>query len=337
MEIVYPEGTKIDETVPENVRHLYQRFYIGPINRGFGHTLGNSLRRILLSSMEGCAIVGLKIDGVPHEFSTIKGVRDDVVLLILHLKRVRLKIKGNKNFVRAEIKVDNTKSDEPYIVKGSDIQGPVEVMNPDQYITEVMPKHKFQCELFVGKGRGYVPAERVSTMFEMPAGTIPIDAIFNPIVKVNYEVRKAMYKDRVDFDELVLDIWSDGVITPQEAYDEAIDILREYLEGLKNYVERAEYEQHKREIKISTLEEFLSRSVEDLNLPRKAADILLSYNIKTVRELVKMTDKDLLSFPSLGRRSLREIREVLNRAGLRLGMTDEEIQKTIEEEKKKPR
>lgn len=337
MEIVYPEGTKIDETVPENIRHLYQRFYIGPINRGFGHTLGNSLRRILLSSMEGYAIVGLKIEDVPHEFSTIKGVRDDVVLIILHLKRIRLKIKGNKNFVRAEIKVDNTKSDEPYRIKGSDIQGPVEVMNPDQYITEVMPKHKFHCELFIAKGRGYVPAERVSTMFEMPVGTIPIDAIFNPIVKVNYEVRKALYKDRVDFDELVLDIWSDGAITPQEAYDEAIDILMEYLEGLKKYVERAEYEQHKREIKVSTLEEFLSRSVEDLNLPRKAADILLSYNIKTVRELVKMTDKDLLSFPSLGRRSLREIREVLNRAGLRLGMTDEEIQQAIEEEKKKPR
>lgn len=335
MDIVYPEGTKIDETVPENVRHLYQRFYIGPINRGFGHTLGNSLRRVLLSSMEGYAIIALKIDGVPHEFSTIEGVRDDVALLILHLKKVRLKIKGNKSLVRAEIKVDNSKSQTSYIIKASDIQGPVEVINPDQYITELMPKGKFNCEIFVAKGRGYIPAERIGSVFELPAGAIPIDAIFNPIVKVNYEVRKTLYKDRVDFDELVLDIWSDGTITPQEAYEESIEILTDYLEGLKNYIERAEYEMHKREIKVSTLEEFLSRNVEELNLPRKAADILLSYNIRTVRELVKMTDKELLSFPSLGRRSLREIREVLNRAGLRLGMTDEDIQQLIEAEKKK--
>ncbi|MCS7212683.1 MAG: DNA-directed RNA polymerase subunit alpha [Candidatus Calescibacterium sp.] len=335
MDIVYPEGTKIDETVPENVRHLYQRFYIGPINRGFGHTLGNSLRRVLLSSMEGYAIIALKIDGVPHEFSTIEGVRDDVALLILHLKKVRLKIKGNKSLVRAEIKVDNSKSQTSYIIKASDIQGPVEVINPDQYITELMPKYKFNCEIFVAKGRGYIPAERIGSIFELPAGAIPIDAIFNPIVKVNYEVRKTLYKDRVDYDELVLDIWSDGTITPQEAYEESIEILTDYLEGLKNYIERAEYEMHKREIKVSTLEEFLSRNVEELNLPRKAADILLSYNIKTVRELVKMTDKELLSFPSLGRRSLREIREVLNRAGLRLGMTDEDIQQLIEAEKKR--
>lgn len=334
MDIVFPEGTKIDETVPENVRHLYQRFYIGPINRGFGHTIGNAIRRVLLSSMEGYAIVGLKIEGVPHEFTSVEGVRDDITLIILHLKKVRLKIKGDKDFVRAEIKVDNTKSQEPYVIKAEDIKGPVEIMNPDQYITELMPKYKFQCELFVARGRGYLPAERVQTTFDLPAGTIAIDAIFNPIVKVNYEVRNVLYKDRVDFDELVLDIWSDGTLTPQEAYEEAIDILVEYLESLKSYVERAEYEMQKKEVKVSTIEEFLSRSVEELNLPRKAADILMSYNIKTVRELVKMTDKELLSFPSLGRRSLREIREVLNRAGLRLGMTDEEIQKIIEEERK---
>lgn len=337
MELVYPEGTKIDETVPENVRHLYQRFYIGPISRGFGYTIGNALRRVLLSSMEGFAIIGLKIAGVPHEFSAIEGVRDDVSILILHLKKVRVKIKGTKDLVRAEIRVDNTKSHDSYVIRASDIQGPLEIMNPDQYITELMPKYKFHCELFVARGRGYVPAERIAAMFELPADAIPIDAIFNPIVKVNYEVRKTLYKDRVDYDELVIDIWSDGTITPQQAYEESIDILMEHLEGLKTYMERAEYEQQKREIKISTIEELLSRSVEELNLPRKAADILLSYKIKTVRDLVKMTDKELLSFPSLGRRSLREIREVLSRAGLRLGMTDDEIQKLIEEERKKPK
>ncbi len=335
MDIIFPEGTKIDETVPEKVRTLYQRFYIGPMERGFGHTIGNSLRRILLSSMEGAAIVGIKVDGVPHEFSSIEGVRDDITIIILHLKRTRLKIKGGKDFVKAEIKVDNTKENSTRVVTAADIQGPVDVANPEQYITEVMPKHKFRCELFVARGRGYMPAEKVQSTFNLPAGTIPIDAIFNPIVKVNYEVRNVLYEERADYDELVLDIWSDGTITPQEAYEESIDILMEYFGSLKTYVERREYEKQKKDIKVSSIEEFLKRSVEDLTLPRKATDVLMKHNIKYVHELVKRTEKELLALPNLGRRSLREIRDVLSRAGLNLGMSEEEIQKAIEEEKKK--
>ena len=334
-ELVFPEGTKIDETVPENARRMYQRFYIGPLAKGFGHTIGNSLRRVLLSSVEGDAIVGIKIEGIPHEFSAIEGVRDDVVAIVLHLKRVRLKIKGNKDLVRAEIKVDNTKSEHSKIVTAGDIQGPVEIVNQNQYITEVMPKYKFHCELFVGRGRGYVPADRIQSMFEFPAGTIPVDAIFNPIVKVNYEVRNTIYQDRADYDELVLDIWSDGTKTPQEAYEEAIDILLEHLEALKTYVERGKYEREKKDIKVSNIEKFLERDVQDLNLPRKTYEILKMHNINTVYELVKKTEKDLLALPNLGRRSLKEIMEALARAGLELGMTDEQIQKVIEEEKKR--
>jgi DNA-directed RNA polymerase subunit alpha len=334
VEFVFPEGTKIDETVPEKARRMYQRFYIGPLERGFGYTLGNSLRRVLLSSMEGSAIVGVKIDDVPHEFSSIEGVRDDVAMIILYLKRVRLKIIGDKDFVRAEIKVDNTKGDAPKVVRAGDIQGSVEVENKDQYITEVMPKYKFRCELFIAKGRGYVPAERVQFMFDLPAGTIPIDAIFNPIVKVNYEVRTTMYQERADYDELVLDIWSDGTITPQEAYEKSIDLLIEHFEALKNYVERGKYERERKDIKVSTIEELLKRDIEDLNLPRKAYEVLKSHNINTVYDLVKKTEKDLLALPNLGRRSLKEIRETLLRANLDLGMTDEQIQQKIMEEKK---
>jgi DNA-directed RNA polymerase subunit alpha len=172
-------------------------------------------------------------------------------------------------------------------------------------------------------------------MFEFPAGTIPVDAIFNPIVKVNYEVRNTIYQDRADYDELVLDIWSDGTKTPQEAYEEAIDILLEHLEALKTYVERGKYERERKDIKVSNIEKFLERDVQDLNLPRKTYEILKMHNINTVYELVKKTEKDLLALPNLGRRSLKEIMEALARAGLELGMTDEQIQKVIEEEKKR--
>ncbi|MFZ8804667.1 MAG: DNA-directed RNA polymerase subunit alpha [Candidatus Calescibacterium sp.] len=333
-EFVFPEGTKIDETVPEKARRLYQRFYIGPLERGFGHTIGNSLRRVLLSSIEGDAIVGVKIEGVPHEFSSIEGTRDDVTMIILHLKRVRLKIKGNKDFVRAEIKVDNTKSDSPKIVTAADIDGPVEVANPNQYITEVMPKYKFHCELFIGRGRGYVPADRVQSSFQFPAGTIPIDAIFNPIVKVNYEVRNTMYEERADYDELVIDIWSDGTKTPQEAYEESIDILIEHFRSLRNYVERGKYEKERKDIRVSNIEEFIKRDVQDMNLPRKTYEVLKMHGINTVYDVLKKTEKELLALPNLGRRSLKEIKEALARAGLELGMTDEQIQKAIEEEKK---
>ena len=332
-ELVFPEGTKIDETVPEAKRSIYQRFYIGPMERGYGHTIGNSLRRVLLSSMEGASIIGLKIEGVPHEFSSIEGIRDDVALIILHLKKVRLKIKGDKDLVKAEIKVDNSKGNSPRIVRAGDISGPVEIVNKEQYITEVMPKHKFHCELFVGRGRGYIPAERVQGMFDLPAGVIPIDGLFNPIVKVNYEVRNTLYEERTDYDELVIDIWSDGTITPKEAYEQAIDILMEHLEALKSYTERGEYERQRKDIKVSSIEELLKRDIEDLNLSKKALEVLKSHGIEKVRELVKKGEKELLALPNFGRRSLREVKDTLRRAGLNLGMTDDDIEKAIEEEK----
>ncbi len=335
MDMVFPAGTKIDETVPESARKMYQRFYIGPLERGFGHTLGNSLRRILLSSIEGAAIIAIRIEGVEHEFSSIEGVRDDVTMIILHLKRVRAKIKGSKDLIRAEIKVDNTKSNSPYIVKASDISGPVEITNPEQYITEVAPGYKFKSELFIARGRGYVPAEKIRDIYELPADVITMDGIFNPIVKVNYEVRKVLYRNRADYDELVLDIWSDGTTTPQEAYEESIDIITDYFESLKRYLERREYEEMKKDIKVSNIAEFLQRSIEELDLPRKTIEVLQSHNLIYVHQIIKKSEKELLSLPNLGRRSIREIKELLNRAKLRLGMTDEEIAKLEEEKKNK--
>ena len=334
--ILFPEATKLDDTVPEDRRQFYMRFYIGPIQKGFGHTLGNSLRRVLLSSIEGSAIVGVRIPGISHEFESIEGVKEEVTQIILALKKIRLKLKSSEPLAWCKISVENKSKDSSLIVTAGDIEGPVEIVNPAQYIAELAPEAKLTCDLAVAKGRGYVAAETIKQEFDLPADVIPIDGIFNPIIKVNYEVRRAMHGGRADYDELVLDVWTDGTIDPISAYEEAIDILQEFYNRLLNYKERGEVERRKEEIKVG-LEELLKKDIVELNIAQKVVDILKKHGITTVEQLIRKTDKELLALENFGRRSLREVKEALKNAGLTLGMTDEDIQKAIEESKREGR
>src|SRR5512140_1598109 len=302
------------EAEDKNLTATYGKFVGEPFERGFGITVGNSLRRILLSSLQGSAISAVKIKGVLHEFSTLPGVREDVTDLILNLKEVRLKLNdGLQDTARIEAKGEG-------IVKAGDIKaGPnVEILNPDLHIATLSKEGKLDVELTIKVGRGYVPAERNKDE-DAPVGTIPIDAIFSPIRKVNYTITNARVGQRTDYDKLNLEVWTDGSVRPDDAIAYAARILQDQLSIFVNFEETPEAAETP-EQRHPSLNENLFRSVAELELSVRSANCLQNAGIKYIGELVQKSEAEMLKTKNFGRKSLNEIKEILREMGLDFGM-----------------
>jgi DNA-directed RNA polymerase subunit alpha len=313
-DLIRPKRLEVEK---ETLTPFYAKFVAEPFERGFGITIGNSLRRILLSSLQGAAITSVKIDGVLHEFSTVPGVKEDVTEMILNLKEVRLKLhtEGPKTI--------RVKAEGPKILKAGDIQtgDAVEILNPDHYVATLSRDSKLSIEMTVKMGRGYVPAER-NKEESQPIGTLPMDAIFSPIKKVNYTVTNARVGQITDYDKLTLEVWTDGSLNPEEAVAHAAKILKDQLSIFITFEEAEEEEEESVEEHVETekLNENLFRSVDELELSVRSANCLKHANIKLIGDLVQKTEAEILATKNFGRKSLNEIKEILAEMGLGLGM-----------------
>ena len=312
-DLIQPKHLKFEK---ETFSNTYGKFYAEPFERGFGTTIGNSLRRILLSSLQGAAITAVKADGVLHEFSSIPGVSEDMTEIILNLKGVKLKLhSGTEKTVRIKHKGAGE-------VKAGDIvhDDTVEIMNPDHHIATVGKDGKLEMELFVRQGRSYVPAERNRTE-DLPVDAIAIDALFSPILKVNHTVSNARVGQRTDYDRLNIEVWTDGSVKPDDAIAYAAKIMKEQMTIFVNFdeslVEPDEDEDAEQEEKLN---ENLIRGVEELELSVRSANCLKNAEIRYIGDLVQRTEADMLKTKNFGRKSLNEIKEILVDMGLGLGM-----------------
>jgi DNA-directed RNA polymerase subunit alpha len=320
-DLIKPKGLEVEE---KNLTPTYGKFVGEPFERGFGVTVGNSLRRVLLSSLQGAAISAVRIKGVLHEFSTIPGVREDVTDIVLNLKEIRLKLHdGTQETARIEAKGEGE-------VKAGDIKaGPnVEILNPDLHIATLSKEGKLDMELTIKVGRGYVPAERNKDE-NAAVGTIPIDAIFSPIRKVNYTVTNARVGQRTDYDRLNMEVWTDGSVRPDDAVAFAARILQDQLAIFVNFEETAETAEAAEE-RHPSLNENLFRSVAELELSVRSANCLQNAGIKYIGELVQKTEAEMLKTKNFGRKSLNEIKEILREMGLDFGMRIENFPPRVE-------
>jgi len=316
IEVIKPDKLEIEE---DSHTPFYGKFICKPLEKGFGITIGNALRRVLLSSIPGAAIVSVKIDGIFHEFSTIPGVLEDVTEIILNLKQVRLKLYSESP---CTVRIEKEGEGE---VKAGDIitGGLVEVMNPNHHIATLTKDGRLRMEMVVKMGKGYVPAER-NVEEEQPIGVIPIDAIFSPVKKVNFVVRNTRVGQITDYDKLILEVWTDGTITPEDAIAEGAKILREQLDifirGKEDEREEEVEQKAEGEEEDLSLNEDLYKSVDELELSVRALNCLKNANIFTIGELVQKSDSEMLKTKNFGRKSLNEIKTVLAQMGLGLGM-----------------
>ena len=299
----------------------YAKFVAEPFETGYGHTVGNSLRRVLLSSLEGAAITSVKIDGAMHEFTTIDGVVEDVTDLVLNLKKV--KFKAHNREPQALMISVNKDGD----ITAADIQvnQNVELVNPKQHICTLDRKKKFEMEMEVKIGRGFLPAEENKKQ-DQPIGVIPIDSIFSPVTRVRYAVENARVGQRTDYDRLILEIWTDGRISPDDALTQASAILQHHLDVFVGYDKNAvEFEQAeaKQDDERAKLKKLLNMSVNEIELSVRAANCLNNANITTVGQLAMKTEQEMLKYRNFGKKSLNEIKDKLAALGLTLGMTFE--------------
>jgi DNA-directed RNA polymerase subunit alpha len=310
-ELIKPKRLEIETNERPDT---YGKFVCEPLERGFGITLGNALRRVLLSSLQGSAITSVKIDGVLHEFSTIPGVLEDVTDVILNLKEVRFKMQTEGPVVLV------LEKDGEGEVASRDIQGTslVDVLNPDQHVCTLAKDAKLRMELTVKQGKGYMPADRNADE-NQPIGTIPIDAIFSPIRKVSYAVTQARVGQITDYDKLTMEIWTDGSIRPEDALAYAAKILKDQLTIFINFEEEAETLEE--EIRVEpAFNENLFRSVDELELSVRSANCLKNADIRYIGELVQKSESEMLKTKNFGRKSLNEIKEILSEMGLSLGI-----------------
>jgi DNA-directed RNA polymerase subunit alpha len=306
----------------EKETDTYGKFVGEPLERGFGITLGNSLRRVLLSSLQGAAITAAKIDGALHEFTSIPDVTEDVTDIVLNLKEVRLRMHVA---LEKTLVIDVTAGpDAPREVRAGDIRvdHDISILNPEQHVATVAPGGRIRAELTCKRGRGYVPAERGEGV-SLAVGTIPIDAIYSPIRKVNYGVTNARVGQRTDYDKLTLEVWTDGSVTPSDAVSYAAMILKDQLSifvGELDEEEAAPSVEHRIDIPQAEFNEHLLRTVDELELSVRSANCLQAANIKFIGDLVQKTEAEMLKTKNFGRKSLKEIKEVLAGMGLALGM-----------------
>lgn len=318
-----PEGVHVEE-----VSDSEGQFVMGPLERGYGVTIGNALRRVLLSSLRGLAITAVKIDGVQHEFSTIPGVTEDVADLILNLKEVRFKademqeghlhlnLEGPGNWTAADIDEATAEYD---------------VLNPDQHVATLAEDAVVNVDLRIGYGRGYVPSEE-NKREDDPIGVIAIDSIFTPIKNVNYEVKPTRVGQKIDYEELLLDVETDGSLTPEEAITQAASILRDHVSFFIQLEEEPEPVVEEQEVdeEVKRIRELLAQPVDELDLSVRSHNCLKAANIKTIGDLVRREEDEMLKFRNFGRKSLQELVEVLDERGLQFGMDVEEY---LEEKK----
>lgn len=294
---------------------IFGRFTTEAFERGFGTTIGNALRRILLSSLTGAAVTTVKIEGVVHEFSTIAGVTEDVTAIILNIKSLRLALHTDKP------KTIRLKKKGPGEAKGSDIlhDGDVTILTPDLHIATLDKDATLDIEMTIKHGRGYVPAER-NKEEGLPIGVIAIDSIFSPIKRVNFFVENARVGRMTDYDKLTMEIWTDGTISPRDALSTGAGILREHLDIFINPEERSEGKTEAGdEVSQREVNRNLSRSVNELELSVRAANCLKNANIKTIADLVQKSEGEMLRTKNFGKKSLNEIKEILTEMGLSLG------------------
>ncbi|QOP48517.1 DNA-directed RNA polymerase subunit alpha [Lacticaseibacillus paracasei] len=311
IEFEKPNITKVDESTN------YGKFVVEPLERGYGTTLGNSLRRILLSSLPGAAISSIQIDGVLHEFSTIDGVLEDVTQIILNIKKLALKMNTDED-KNIEIDVNG-----PAKVTAADIVADpdVEVLNPEKYICTVADGGHFHVRMTVKKGRGYVAADQ-NKSDDMPIGVLPIDSIFTPISRVNYQVESTRVGRRNDFDKLTLDVWTNGSISPREAISLAAKILTEHLDIFVNLTDEAKNAEIMVEKEETHKEKMLEMTIEELDLSVRSYNCLKRAGINTVQELTNKTEADMMKVRNLGRKSLEEVKNKLADLGLGLRKED---------------
>jgi len=314
----FPEKIAFDE---ETLTSTYGKLIAEPLERGYGTTLGNSLRRVLLSSIEGAAITQVRIPGVLHEFSTIKAVKEDMVDVILNLKKIRFKLYGDGKKV-ARIDVTGPKD-----VTGADIQceANLEVLTTDLPVATVDKNAEFHAELYVSKGKGYVPSE-MNKEQDQPVDIIAVDSVYSPIRKVNFRVEKARVGRATDYDRLVLELWTDGSLTPKNAITRASSVLIDHLDLFifdesEETSEEISYDAGDvYDVGSSDFNRNLLRPVDELELSVRSYNCLKNANIKTIADLVQKTDLEMLKTKNFGRKSLNEIKEILRTMGLNFGM-----------------
>jgi len=326
-ELILPQRLSVEE---KTMTETYAKFVAEPYERGYGHTVGNALRRILLSSLEGSAVTGVRIEGARHEYQPLTGVREDVMNILLNLKKLRVKLYSNgPETVYLSAKKDGK-------VTASMIQenSNVEVINKDLQIATLEPGGKLDMEIEISRGRGYVPAEEIQAQANWPAGYLPVDALFSPVVKVHYDVENARVGQVTDYDRLILETWTDGSITPADALIRSSKLLRE---SLNIFIPEEEYqeqvpaggEQYEAGGEMvggdgvtldARLRDVLGQPVDMIELSSRASNCLKVARIKTIRELVARREEELLAVKNFGKKSLDEIKDRLKDMGLTLGM-----------------
>ena len=310
-----PEKIELEESTSTST---FGRFTVQPLEKGFGVTVGNSLRRVLLSSLPGTAITAIRVEGIQHEFSTVPGVVEDVTDVVLNLKQVRIR-PINKKATKVVVSLKG-----PGTFKASDIQNAspeLEVLNPDLHIATLNKDASFELELRLGRGKGYAPAEENKTP-DQPIGTITMDAIFTPIRSVRYLVEPTRVGGQTDFEKLILEVETDGSITPQEALTQAAKITRDHIQLFINFDSEPEVEKKttEEEAEVSRIRKQLLTPVDELELSVRSHNCLRSANIKTLADLVRRDESELLKFRNFGRKSLAELAQIIEEKGLTFGM-----------------
>ncbi len=309
-DLIKPRSFEVER---DSLNEEYGKFVIRPLERGYGVTLGNSLRRVLLSSMMGSAVSAVKFDGVLHEFTTIPDVMEDVTDIILNLKEVRLRQFSSEPQV---LRISKTG---PGVVTAADIQltDKVEVINPNQHICTLGDNGKIEAEILVRFGRGYVTADDQKE--DLQVGYIAVDSLYSPVRRVNYQVNNARVGQRTDYDALTLEVWTDGSLKPEESVALGSKIIKEQLQVFINFDEVNEPTEEAKETSTPQLNDNLFRSVDDLELSVRSANCLKNANIRYIGELVTKTEAEMLKTKNFGRKSLNEIKEILSEMGLGLG------------------
>jgi len=309
-----PEGIELDESSYTNT---YGKFTVQPLERGFGVTIGNALRRVLLSSLPGAAITSVRFENVLHEFSTIPGVVEDVAEIILNLKQVQIKL-INKRPDKVTLDLQG-----PMEFKASDIMNGTtdfEILNPDLHIATLNDDSKFRTELKIGRGKGYIPAEE-NKLPDQPIGTIPIDAIFSPVTNVGFKVEKTRIGQKIDYEKLILEIQTDGSITPDDALTYAGKILKDHILLFINFdIEPEQEESPEIDEEVLRIRKLLKMSVDELELSVRSHNCLMAANIKTIGDLVRRDEQEMLKFRNFGRKSLSELTKILEEKGIHFGM-----------------
>ncbi len=316
-----PERIELEE---QSYTNMFGRFIVQPLEKGFGVTIGNMFRRVLLSSLHGAAITAFRVDGIQHEFTTIQGVYEDITEVVLNLKQVRLKLL-NKRLEKITIPIKG-----PGSFSAADIQKQttdLEILNPDLHIASLNEEADFEIELWIGRGRGYMAAEE-NKVIDQPIGLIPIDSIFSPVLNVEFHVGNTRVGQRTDFEKLILEIKTDGSITPDDALTFSGKILKDHIQLFINFdIEPEEEETNEVDEEMLRIKKLLKMSVDELELSVRSHNCLKAANIKTIGDLVHRDEQEMLKFRNFGRKSLTELNKILEERGLHFGMNIEKYLK----------